>query len=207
MRWKLGVARYVLRHDVRTARRMLPDSAAVLAAADARVLAESVRAERTRDDRRYADAITALHGVVLRNPALTEGTLLLHSHRAQYLTFQAGRTTDPTKLHFLYVETERERRAAVAVAKPPGERWARESAALGTLLASGAEPDRIDEGVRLLREALSLGRGLSPPVDRRIRLDLAAALITRSRLHHARTDREEAESILAELARQPPGAT
>jgi hypothetical protein len=188
---------------------MPSDPAAALAAADAHVLAESERAERTRDDRRYADAITALHDLVLRNPGLPEGRLLLHSHRAQYLTFQAGRTTDQRKLHLLYAETERELRAAVAVAPPPGERWARECAALGLLLAAGAEqgePDRTDEGVRLLREALDRGKGLPAPVHQRIRLDLATALTIRSRRHHTGTDREEAQSILATLPPDDPAA-
>jgi hypothetical protein len=93
---------------------MPADPAAVLQAADARVRA----AARRQDDHRYADAIAALHDVVLRNPALSEGTFLLHSHRAQYLIFQAGRTTDIQERRLLYAESERELRAAVALATP-----------------------------------------------------------------------------------------
>jgi hypothetical protein len=199
-----------------------PDAAAELAAADRRVHVESERAERSRDDRRYADAIATLNEVVTRHPEVPGGRVALHSHRSQYLTFQAGRTAERLhraapgdraalrrELHRLYLDTERELRAAVAAATAPGPHWARESAALGLLLCAGAEhgeADRTGDGVRLLREVLRRGTGLSGEDGRRIRLDLATALTISASRHGDETERAEAETILTALERpgDPP---
>lgn len=191
-----------------------------LAAADARVVAESETAGRTRIDRPYADAITHLAQVVARHRHLPGGEFLLHSHRAQYLTFQAGVTAErlgqavpaerrklTDRMRQLCAETEAELRAAIAAPPGPGRSAAREFAALGLLLCFGAEqggPDRTQEGVVLLREALVRDPSMTPDVRTRIQLDLATALVIRDRLHGSAADRQDAEALLSLLTR--PGS-
>jgi hypothetical protein len=193
---------------------------AELAAADARVVAESETAERTRVDRPYAAAITHLEQVVARRRRLPGGKFLLHSHRAQYLTFQAGLTAErlgqavpaergklTDRMRQLYGETESELRAAIAAPPGPGRSAAREYAALGLLLCVGAEqggPDRTQEGVGLLREALVRDPSMTPDARTRIQLDLATALVIRDRLHGSAGDRQDAEALLSLLIRPGP---
>lgn len=193
------------------------DDAAVraLAEADAQVLAASETAGRTRDDRPYADAIAGLHQVLTQHPGVPGGRFLLHGHRAQYLTFQAGVTSEriaraapaerrmlEDRIRKLYDETEAELRAAVAAPPGAGRSPAREYAALGLHLCLGAEqggPDRTTEGVRLLREALLSTPAVGPDAQARIQLDLATALVIRARLNDTPANRQDAEALLTIL--------
>jgi hypothetical protein len=183
-------------------------AALALAASDARVLAESETAQLTRDDRSYAAAITNLQQLVTEHPTVPGGRFLLHAHRAQYLTFQAGLTSErlahatpadrprlEARMQRLYAETESELRSALAAPPGPNRTPSREQAALGLLLCLGAEqggPNRTDEGIGLLREALLTTRDTRA----RIQLDLATALVIRHRLTDNPTDRHEAEALL-----------
>jgi hypothetical protein len=187
-----------------------------LAKADARVLAESETAERTRDDRPYADAIARLHEVVTRHPDVPGGTFLLHGHRAEYPTFQAGITSErlehapaerrkpEDRMHKLYDNTEAELRAAIAAPPGTGRSAAREYVALGLLLCVGAEQpgtDRTAEGVRLLREASSAIRRWRRRSGPRSSSTWQPPWSSGDRLNNTTADRHDAEALLTVLTR------
>ncbi|GAA4588363.1 hypothetical protein BJY16_008539 [Actinoplanes octamycinicus] len=185
------------------------DPVPALAVADELVEAESRRAEQTHDDRPYAAAIAVLTDLVQRHPDVPGGRSLVHSHRAQFLMFQAGRLTETTaaddpalagKLQELFGRTETELRAAIGAAPPGSADWARESAALGLLYCHAG--DRIDEGISLIR------RGLDERLPREQRaqagLDLAEALGVRIRREARPGDRDEVDHLLRQVARAGP---
>jgi hypothetical protein len=196
-----------------------------LSAADDLVNAESSMAERSRDDRRYAQAIALLHQVVKENPGVQAGRAKLHGHRASYLAFQlrrmsetlaqtqqsgdtAGEVNAERELRELYRATKRERLAAIASTAPGTPIWAQELALHGICLSQGAaigEEDGFDEGVELVRRALDRRVGLPPEVRLLTELNLASVLLTRAGHldDHAR-DLDEAEAILKRLVRHGP---
>ncbi|MBL7258018.1 hypothetical protein [Paractinoplanes lichenicola] len=190
------------------------DPVLALAVVDELVDALSRRAEQSRDDRAYAEGIALLTDLVQRHPRAPEGKSLLHSHRAQYLMFQAARLTarghaPEATLHDLYRKTEAELREAMAAAVAFGPVWARESAALGMLLCHGPAPDgrdRVDEGIELLRQALDARVTLPGRQRAEIGLDLAAALTLRLRRHDRAEDRAEIHRIVAQATQTDPSA-
>ena len=192
-----------------------------LAVTDTMIGLESERAENSRDDRRYAETIAVLTDLVQRCPGLAGGRTALHSHRAQYLTFQAGRyaeerdrarrrgdvaaaATAERRIDELYLSTAAELRQAIDAAPPQSAAWARESIALGALLGRGADPGEADEGIALIRRAL--GGHTSLPAEERTtaRLDLATALSARARRTGSRGDADEARHLLTEVASAGP---
>lgn len=201
------------------------DPAAVLAVADELVQAESELAELSGDDRRYADAIALLNDVVTEHRSIALGRVLLHAHRAQYFTFQAGRAAErlaravrngdasarasaERTRHDLYAATEHELRAAVSLATQGGAIWVQQQAMLGLLLCGGVEQgeaDRTDEGVELIRRTLT---STSAAADPRTRLNLAAALMMRARQRAgtdpAAQDLAEARVILTGISAGGP---
>lgn len=191
---------------------------------DALVGLESERAEKSREDRRYAEAIKLLTELVLRHPNVRGGKVAVHSHRAQYLMFQAARlggdrdkaqrlgdeaamAAAERRIHDLYLETETELRHAVAAAPKRTAPWARESVALGVLLCRGVEQgeeDRADDGIALLRRALDGRVPLSAEERTMARLDLAMALSARAQRTGSRDDVPEVRRLLGEVAAAGP---
>ncbi|WP_245674055.1 hypothetical protein [Actinoplanes rectilineatus] len=202
-----GAALPALRHAIADP---AVDAALALTVADQLVQAQSARAEQSGDDTGYHEAIGVLDDLVQRHQRLPGGRSRLHSHRAQYLMYQAARlvgrggpATPRTarRLHQLYTATEAELRAAVRAA-PAGSRvWARECSALGMLLCQGAhqgEPDRSDEGITLIRRAVDV---LPPgPSQQRTLLELATALALRVQLRDDPDDSREIRRIVARVA-------
>lgn len=200
------------------------DPVFALAAADDLVNAESGMAERSRDDRRYAAAIALFTEIVRENPGVPAGRAKLHGHRAEFLTFQAGRVSadlaeaertgndDAARrardtMRDLLDRTERERREAVRHAPAGTPIHAQERALLGLLLCHAVEagaPDRSDEGVGLIRDSLRRLRGLSPETEQICLLHLAQALLMRAQQRGDDRDVTEAKGILDRLVSAGP---
>jgi hypothetical protein len=196
-----------------------------LSAADDLVNAESMMAERSRDEHRYVQAIVLFTEVVGENPGVPAGRVKLHGHRASYLAFQlrrmsetlvqaqqsgdtAGEASAEREVLELYRATKRERLAAIASAAPGTPIWAQELALHGICLSQGAaigEEDDFDEGVELVRRALDRRVGLPPEIRLLTELHLASVLLMRARhLDDSARDLDEAEMILTRLVRHGP---
>ena len=109
----------------------------------------------------------------------------------------------------LYRTTERELREARSAATAYGPVWARESAALGMLLChdpTEGRPDRMDEGITLIRQALD--DRVSLPARHRAEtcLDLATALTLRLRRRDSAHDRDEARRLLTQATTVDPSS-
>ncbi|WP_449060972.1 hypothetical protein [Planomonospora algeriensis] len=201
------------------------DPVIALSAADHLVNAESVLAERSRDGRRYAQAIDLLAEVVGENPGLPAGRAKLHGHRASYLVFRmrcadetlaharqrgdgAGETSAEEETRELYRAVKREHLAAIDGMTPGTPVWAQELAMYGMFLSQGAamgEEDGFDEAVELVRRALDRRFGLPSEIRPTTELGLADVLLRRAaHLDDDVRDLDEAEAILTRLVRHGP---
>lgn len=201
------------------------DPVIALSAADDLVDAESMMAERSRDEHRYAQAIVLFAEVVSENPGIPAGRVKLHGHRASHLAFQmrrvyetldqaqrcgdeAGEASAERELRELYQAVKRERRAAIASTTPGTPLWAQELAMYGVCLSQGAaigEEDGFDEAIELVRRALDRRIGSPPEFRPLTERDLVSVLLMRARYLDDNTrDLDEAEMILTRLVRCGP---
>ncbi|MGN9841281.1 hypothetical protein ACTMTI_24445 [Nonomuraea sp. H19] len=201
------------------------DPVIALSAADDLVNAESSMAERSRDDRRYAQAIALLTEVVKENPRVPNGRAKLHGHRACHLAFQlrrmhetwiqaskagdtAGEVAAERALRELCQGVKRERLAAIAYTKPGTPIWAQELAMHGQFLCRAAELGEekdLMEGVGLIRRALDRRVGLPAELRHPVELQLASALQARAPyMEDGLRDLDESRTILNRLVRLGP---
>jgi hypothetical protein len=197
------------------------DPAVALLAADDLVNAESMLAQRSRDDTRYAAAVGLYARLVGENPEVTAGQARLHEHRAGYYAFVEQVATDDAvaaesagnqaevaraceRAREAYHAVNRELTAALKLTGDRAEIRPQYLTMLGAHLCLGVDvtgEDRLDEGIGLCRQALALPAGRTRTQRPLSELSLAQALVTRWDHYEDDRDLDEAEGLLRRLMR------
>lgn len=213
--------------DLRQALADTVDSGTALLAGDVLVSAESMLAQRSRDGRRYEQAVEWYARLAERS-GITGAQASAHANRAEFAAFEmmlagddekaaeaAGDLDEATRAHRRVADafraTEREMSAAIHLTPEGAEIYPQYLANLGLHLdLSGAVvgEDRTDEGIGLVRAALAHPAGRSKEQLPFLTLMLGQVLLARWRQRCEAADRagdvteadlDEAEGLLSGL--------
>lgn len=199
----------------------LDPAVALLAAADL-VNAESMLAERGRDDGRYGEAVELYARLVRENPGIPAGQATLHENRAGYQQYlaraasedfntaelagdHAGAARALERLRTLHRSVEQELKAALELTDGRAGVRLQYLSSLGSHLCMSFDllgEDRTDEGVDLCRAALASRAGLTREQRPLNELELAFCLLTRWDQRGDVGDLDEAEALLRRVVRQ-----
>jgi hypothetical protein len=197
------------------------DPAVALLAADDLVNAESMLSERSRDGTRYAAAVDLYAAQAARNPRVAGAAARRHGHRADYQAFleqaatddavaaaeaddEAARTRALARAAGAHRAVNRELSAALELSGPRDEVRAQYLSMLGSHLCLSLGvigEDRLDEGIELCRQALTLPAGRRREYRPGFELSLASSLLARWDMDEDDRDLDEARALLRRLVR------
>jgi CHAT domain len=208
------------------------DPALALLAARDLVSAESALAQRSHERTRYAAAVSLYRRLAQENPAFDWAQIAMHEQLADYQAFEmmlagsdfkAARVADDedamsqafSRLLDTYHAVERELTVVIHLTEEDAEILPQYLCHLGIhlcLSSSLLDEDRTDEGISMIRSALTLRSARKGELRRFVELTLVISLLDRYRLRADdpavaggpdESDLDEAFPLLLRLVREP----